>query len=384
MKILIYCQHVLGIGHLFRTLEITRAMQEHQVTLVLGGPPAELNLPGHVRVVQLPGLKMDAEFSELMPVDPDRTLEDIKKERSAKLFSLTREMQPDIIMIELFPFGRNGFSFELLPLLKAVRCGKIRAGKVVCSLRDILVEKKNQTKFEQRVIDRLNSLFDGLLIHGDPSVIGLDATFSRMNDITVPVTYTGYVCEKSTPEEGNALKNEINMQSGEKLILVSAGGGNVGYELLRSSLSAFALLKFPVRMQVFTGPYMGEDEFTILNQQRIPGTRIERFTDNFPAWLAAADLSISMGGYNTTMNVLASGIPAIILPFAQNREQRMRTEKLTRMSNILLVDENNLSPSILTEQISIMIGKDKKTSEILLDGAEKTNEWLTQLAASGI
>ena len=55
MKILLYCQHVLGIGHLFRTLEIARALKEHHVTLVLGGPRASTSLPNHVRVVQLHG-----------------------------------------------------------------------------------------------------------------------------------------------------------------------------------------------------------------------------------------------------------------------------------------------------------------------------------------
>ncbi len=36
MKILVYCQHVLGVGHFFRTLEICRALAGHDVVLVSG------------------------------------------------------------------------------------------------------------------------------------------------------------------------------------------------------------------------------------------------------------------------------------------------------------------------------------------------------------
>ena len=53
MKILIYCQHVLGIGHLFRTIEICKALHHHDVLLVTGGPPVETALPRHVREFRL-------------------------------------------------------------------------------------------------------------------------------------------------------------------------------------------------------------------------------------------------------------------------------------------------------------------------------------------
>ena len=45
MKIVIYCQHVLGIGHLFRSLEICRALSGHEVILITGGPQLDSPLP---------------------------------------------------------------------------------------------------------------------------------------------------------------------------------------------------------------------------------------------------------------------------------------------------------------------------------------------------
>lgn len=383
MKILIYCQHVLGIGHLFRTLEIARAMQEHQVTLILGGPPVSINMPEHVRILQLPGLQMDAAFSGLFPVNGGLLLEDVKTERITMLYRYVEEVRPDILMVELFPFGRNGFSFELMPLLKSIRCGKLPKCKVVCSLRDILVEKSDQDKFERRVLDRLNSLFDALLVHGDPDVIPLDTTFSRVDDITIPLIYTGYICERSGPADGLAVREKLRLMDEEQLIVVSAGGGNVGHRLLKTALRAYDLLEFPVRMQIFTGPYFDGSDFANLRASSVPGVRIERFADNFPAWLVAADLSISMGGYNTTINVVAAGTPAILLPFSQNREQRMRAERLASITNICVLDEETLSPAALAEQITTMIQRKKQLPDILLDGAAETNNILTGWIASG-
>lgn len=378
MKILIYCQHVLGIGHLYRTLQIAEALQNHQVTLLLGGPSAAPAPGGHIRVVQLPGLKMDAAFSSLQPADEAAELDDVKQQRLARIFSIMSDLQPDVLMIELFPFGRNGFSFELMPLLEGVRTGRFPSCKVVCSLRDILVEKKNPRKFEQRAIIRLNSLFDALLIHADPKVISLDATFSRMREITVPVVYTGYVAEPVNPEQAKAVREKTDLAPGEKLIVVSAGGGNVGYQLLNAALDAFPALNIPARMQVFTGPFLASHDFDSLVNRKLRGVSVARFTDNFSSWLGAADLSISMGGYNTTMNVLAAGTPALIHPFNQNREQKMRAERLSSQADIAVLEEKDLAPDVLADKISGMIHRTKKPAAVRLDGAGFTSRWLSQ------
>ena len=59
MRIFLYCQHVLGIGHFFRTLEICKALKNHDVVLVSGGPVVDTPLPDHVKELRLPGLMMD-------------------------------------------------------------------------------------------------------------------------------------------------------------------------------------------------------------------------------------------------------------------------------------------------------------------------------------
>jgi predicted glycosyltransferase len=142
MKIIFYCQYVWGMGHLFRSIEVARALSDHEVILVVGGREVDIELPGHVTLVRLPGLYMDEQFTTLIPEDPDKTIEDVQRKRQEMLFSLCQKHKPDLFIIELYPFGRTIFGFELQPLLDSIQQGRFGKIKVVCSLRDILVEKR--------------------------------------------------------------------------------------------------------------------------------------------------------------------------------------------------------------------------------------------------
>lgn len=380
MNLMVYCQHVLGIGHLCRIMLILQQLNEHRVTLILGGPPVAVPLPDHVRVVQLPGLRMDEEFSGLLTVDPGQDVALIKEQRTRQLLALFNDLQPDLLLVELFPFGRNAFCFELLPLLEQVR--EQQKCRLACSVRDILVERDNTIKFEQRVIDRLNRFFHLLLVHGDPALIRLDETFSRMADIRIPVTYTGYICQPPQAGDRQRMRRQLQLADADQLIVVSAGSGSVGMSLLRAAVDAFALLAPPGkrRLQVFTGPYIADHAFNQLADHENSSIRIERFSNDFPSWLAAADLSISMGGYNTTMNLVAAGCRALVYPFAQNHEQRMRAERLAERGCLQLLSEPDLDPGILADKISEILTRRSRSADIMLDGAVRTAEQLTTLA----
>lgn len=380
-KMLVYCQHVLGIGHLARMAAILKELQTCEVTLVLGGPEARILFPDHVDIVQLPGLQMDAEFSGLQPVDSGVALAAVKEQRKARLLALVDALKPDLLLIELFPFGRCGFRFELDPLLTHIR-EHLQRCRVVCSVRDILVERDNRIKFERRAVERLNRFFDLLLIHADPEIIRLDQTFSRMKDIEIPVRSTGYIAEKSGREAGLRLRRSMGIGRDEQLMLVSAGSGSVGHRLLDSALAAHAILVgkqgHKLRLQLFSGPYLEQEHFARLRDAAGSGAVVERFTDRFSDWLTASDLSISMGGYNTTMNVVAAGCPALIFPFARNREQRLRAEHLAARVPLKILEQPDLLPERLAKKIESMLRVKKYGAPFSLNGAEETARLLVQ------
>ncbi|MBI9078470.1 MAG: hypothetical protein JEY79_01860 [Pseudodesulfovibrio sp.] len=382
MKIVQYCQHVLGVGHIHRSLEIAKALAPHEVTLVTGGAEADLELPDNVCRIQLPGLMMDADFSRFIPVEDGTDVDEVLIRRLTRFKELMAEIQPDIFLVELFPFGRKKFGFELLPILENVKAGTYGSCKSVCSLRDILVEKKDQASYEKRVLSQLNSLFDALLVHADPELVRLDETFTAAKDITIPIHYTGYVTPKPTRNAGAILAKELKL-SGMPLIVASAGGGNIGQEMLEATIRASVILAetTPHRLTVFTGPYASDHEFIRLAELAVnhPGISVQRFTSQFPAYLDAASLSVSMAGYNTTMNLLAAGTYGLALPFDQNREQRMRAERIETKGALKVLGENDLEPTIFARLMADTLTRHVEPHGIDLDGARKSAQILCEL-----
>jgi predicted glycosyltransferase len=387
MKIIFYCQYVWGMGHLFRSIELVRALDDHQVTLIAGGQPVDFDLPAHATLLRLPTLFMDEKFTRLIPGNPSQSVSRIQSERQEILFSLFKRQQPDLFMVELYPFGRTVFGYELDPLLTAIRHGRFGSVGTICSLRDILVEKKDPVAFEQRALDKLNEFFDALLVHSDPDLVRLDETFTRVAEIKIPIYYTGFVTQHTDPNAGRLLRQELSLAADQRLIVASAGGGRSGYKLLNSVLSAFQFGGDArrSRLEVFAGPFMDADEFEKLRRQSRSDIRIRRFTRRFLDYLYAADLSISLAGYNTCMNLLVTGVPALIYPYYRQREQPMRLEKIKNLLPMRILREDDLKPAALSKLMEQMLQQPPSNKFVCVDlnGAQKAacylNDWMKQV-----
>ena len=204
-------------------------------------------------------------------------------------------------------------------------------------------------------------------------------TFFRASDISIPVVYTGFVTPGPPPGARAQIRQALKLTDDTKLIMASAGGGRVGFELLSATLRAFRLLGTANehRLLVFTGPFMEPDQFSQLENLAGHGASVTRFTDEFPSYLAAADLSVSMAGYNTTMNVLACRTPALVWPFGQNREQRLRAETLQSLGGPGILEDVDLEPERLAERLLEALRLDRpERLAIKLDGAKTSAAWL--------
>ena len=388
MNIIFYCQYVWGMGHLVRSLEFARALSDHEVTLIAGGQEVEVDLPGHVRLLQLPVLYMDENFTRLIPGIPGQSVEQIQQERKKTMYSLMESLQPDFFIVELYPFGRSMFGFELEPLLEDIRAGRFGSVKTICSLRDILVEKKDPCIYEERVLQKLNRHFDALLVHSDAGLLRLEETFSRVRDIDIPVVYTGFITQQTDPANGSRLRKELAIPSGQKLIVASAGGGRAGYRLLTSVIDACELLRdrLPVRLEVFTGPFMADEEFNKLAARSAADFRIRRYTRRFLDYLYAADLSVSLAGYNTCMNLLITQIPALVYPYARQREQPMRVHKFKNMLPMKSLEEEDIQPVRLSDHIVQMLDQKRTVTTLSIDinGAAHSADFLTRRRSDSI
>jgi len=385
-KILFYSQHVLGMGHFVRAMEITRGLSNYKIRFLNGGQRVEeFPHPPWVELVNLPPVKPDAEMKYIEAIDPSRSLDELKVSRREALLSEYDQFRPDVVMIELFPFGRRQFVFELLPLLARTR-QRGQSPKVVCSVRDILVTQPDHIHHEEWVCELLNRYFDLVLVHSDPGFQTLQETFSRVKDIRTEIRYTGYVVQTPNlqPPETNGA-SVMPRRAGQPTIVVSVGGGRVGYDLLTSAVKASAILEAsrPHRMVVFSGPFLPETEFSEL--RRMVGGRsnvtLRRFTHHFLSHLEQADLSISQAGYNTCMNVLTTRCRALVLPFASpgNEEQTIRANKLEQLGLVNVIRPDELKPEALADKIRTSLEMDPAPYRLDTRGVEKSAALITAL-----
>ena len=206
-----------------------------------------------------------------------------------------------------------------------------------------------------------------------------------MADLKIPLEYSGFITQQADPAAGLRLRRELGLSSGEKLIVASAGGGRSGFKLLNAVLDAFDQLREhpPAQLEIFCGPFMDQDEYEKLAVRSAPGRRIRRYTKRFVDYLSAADLSVSLAGYNTCMNLLVTKVPALVFPYSRQQEQPMRAEKIKKYLPMAVLDEADLQPDRLCRHMMHMLDRDKFTQEIPinLDGANSAARFLNEFCS---
>jgi len=360
--VLFHVQHLLGIGHLTRAATLARrlAAEGARVTVASGGEPVAGIDFGGVCLVQLPPARVaDRRFKSLLDARGQPVDDAWKARRRARLLALYEEAGPDIVLTELFPFGRRQLRFELLPLLERAAADRVRTGRprIVCSVRDILVRSPRPER-NREMLDLARRYYDLVLVHGDPRLVSLDATFPHAREIADRIAYTGYVVARSPspPREPERMVEE----DGGGEVIVSAGGGAVGGRLLEAALAARP--RTPVanaRWRFLAGANLPEPGFRSLAARAPEGVIVERFRPDFRSLLARARLSISQGGYNTLMEVLDAGARAVVVPYAGGleTEQTLRANLLAARGLVEVVGEEELGPESVAAAVSCALAK---------------------------
>ena len=389
-KILFYCQYLAGMGHLVRSTEIIRSLVKNfEVCLINGGQLIPgFEFPPEARVIHLPAVWEDSD--RLKPVDSSLTIEEVKESRKQKILEVLEEFEPDCIITECFPFSKHKLKFELKPMLEQAHALGDRDIPIVCSLRDLIMTQPMpealKMRRQQRICKLIDRYYDLVLFHGDANLLRLEDSFPAVDRLDCDIFYTGYVApavETNLPETPEDI---IGLDRSEPNIVVSVGGGRHGYPLLEAILSASPILKrsLPHKIHCFAGPFMAEAEFerlqTLAAEQ--DNVVIRRFTSRLTQYMQQAELSVSLGGYNTVMNTLQTGVRSLILPSLnehQADEQSIRGQKLDHLGIIGLLQPQDLEPAILAEKIITRLNIETPNNNFNLSGAATTASKLKEL-----
>jgi predicted glycosyltransferase len=379
-RLLFHVQQMLGIGHRIRAERIALACVEvgFDVTLMEGGVPAlECDTPPSLTRVQLPSARSaDAAFSAVVDVDTGQVVDDAwRARRLAASLAALKTCQPDILLVEGFPFARRAFRFELVPLVQQART---MGAQTAVSVRDILVMRSDSLKVAQ-IAEMARSLFDAVLVHGDPGFAQLVDSFPAAAVLADRLIYTGIV----SPPPPAAI-SDFPTSEQVREVIVSCGGGAVGGALIRAAVAARPLSRLADRTwRILIGPNLPPGDRAILDA--LPnGIIAEAARHDFTALLAGAAVSISQAGYNTVADLAVTGCPSVLVPFGgpggKETEQPMRAKLLEAAGRVVCLPESDLTPGTLAQAVDrALVLPRQSQSPYRLKGAAQSAAALMEL-----
>ncbi|MET7248321.1 glycosyltransferase, partial [Methylobacterium sp. EM32] len=342
-RILIAVTHLLGAGHLTRAAALARAFAGagHAVTLVSGGLPAALPRLDGIRLVQLPPVRITGTaFTALLDPEGAPVTAERLAARRDMLLAAFAEAAPDAVITELYPFGRRVLAPEFEALVKAMRAASPRP-LLLASIRDILATPSRPERIAATHA-RLHT-YDAVLVHGDPAFLPLDTSWPVDEGVARRLRYTGYVDEAEVPPAPDGPRAGI---------VVSGGSSAAGLPLQEAAVAA-AFLTPGLSWRILVGRAVPEPAFAALAAAAPGNAVVERARPDFRALLARAALSVSQAGYNTVLDLLQGGGPALLVPFeaGHETEQRLRAETLAVHGLARVLPESELTAERLAAAV---------------------------------
>ncbi len=339
MKLFIWVQHLFGLGHARRMARVAGVCGADgmDVTVAAGGPGGADIFRGltNVSAHQLPPLRTsDAAYSGLLTEEGVAPDDAYWAARQDALLAQLGAAQPDILLIELFPFGRRKFASEVLALIDAAKALPTRP-LIVSSVRDI-VEPKGDPRKTAEMAGWLKAHFDAVLVHGDETVLPLTATAPFAGEAGVPLHYTGYVAPDAPSPTTKAG------------VVVSAGSGASGETLVAVANAVAKDHALPTRpWHIFVPPHMDPPASSGAN------VHIHPFSPAFTDYLARAEVSVGEAGYNTTVEALALGARPVLVPYVQGgqTEQPTRAKAFARAGLAAYLPAKDLDPMMLLSTV---------------------------------
>lgn len=374
-KVLIHCQYVYGLGHLIRALQLAKGLlSDFDVYFLSGGESVKgLSIESKINFIQLDALYKEEDSSKLSSVDKNLTTDECLSNREKVIHELIQNIRPDVIITEHFPFGFL-FEKEVLGLISEAKSVNPSV-KIVSSVRDI-IETEKGSESDNKTVKVLNQYYDLLLVHGDENVIPLETSFSLSDQVKIRQVRTGYIID-------SAIKKQ---EKKKQTIVVSVAGGRVGRELKDAVINAYNSIKNEInhKLLVFDGAFSsGYDQSGSYN--KIVYFKFDRAL--FLQELAQSDISISLGGYNTTVESLYAANKVLIYNrvfLGDNIEQEIRISSLEKLGLITRLDSEQLEPERLAQIIidTICTKADHREIKVNFDGVISSVQEIRNLIKS--
>ena len=389
MKLMVYSHDTYGLGNIRRMLAICEhllaTLPNLSILLVSGAPMLHSfrMVPG-LDYIKLPCLRRDE--AGALSVQYLRTaMEDTVRWRSESIRSAAMNFKPDLLLVDKKPHGLKG---ELHPTLDWL-ADRSPQTKLVLLLRDILYSpaKTMREWSEHGSLSTLDNRFDKIWVVGDPTVFDLRREYRLPETVAAKVEFCGYLRKSRSAVSPSAIRRHLGVDLDEKLVLVTPGGGQDGFHIVSSFLDSIAHLPEGSRIKsaIVCGPDMPDQQrrHLHLRVRAFPQVTLQEFTDDLMGYMAAADVVLSMAGYNTTCELMTLQKRAVVVPRIKPViEQLIRANCLNELGLLETIHPNHLTPELLARKL---VGQLHETKPLFvedmldLNGLEKLSDRLQAL-----
>lgn len=298
-------------------------------------------------------------------------------ELRAKLIKVSAlAYQPEIVLVDKKPAGLQG---ELKLMLAALRESPAQV-QLFLVLRDILdaPESTRRIWLKNNYYQLIEQRYSQVLVLGDQRVFDMEVQYAFSPQICHKLTYCGYLNKASHTLNPSQTRAALNLSEGEKLVLVMAGGGADGVDIFTAYLEGLRAAQTSFRSLLVAGPEMDEADRARINHfaRDLEGVKVVEFLDDIERYIDTADLVVSMGGYNTVVELLSLNKRAIIIPRQKpGKEQWIRAKRLAELGMVSMIDLDDLHPAQLIAEVKSGLlnsdGNDQKPLPLGLDGLEQ-------------
>ena len=383
-RILLYSHDTYGLGHLRRTLSIAEQLHRdvpgvHQLVITGSMVAGAFGLPPRLDLVKLPALskRSDGQYkARALPLSLRQTLD----WREQMILQAVRTFEPHVVLVDKVAAGVHG---ELLPALRHLKTWSPDTA-LVLGMRDI-EDSPEVTRAEWRVNDTpylMDAVYDRILLYGQRDVFDPVTAYGMSPVAAAKLASCGYLRRGGVRRCPEVVRRELGVD-GKPLVVVTVGGGGDGFEIIKAFLDMLAGQRgdTPYHSLVVTGPLMSDPKRALLRQAAaLPGVTLLEFTPDLITYLAAADLVVSMAGYNTVCELLSLGKRALLIPRVQVRvEQRLRAEALAARGLVHLLMPDELSPQRLSAAIDAALAAPPPQVDLPMDGLCRASQAIQAL-----
>lgn len=387
-KFLMYSPDSVGLGHMRRNSAIASGIADilpDASTLLLVGSSAGsfFDLPKGADLIKLPSI-LKTGSNEWAPKALNVLPEVARNIRSHIISGAAKAFSPDVFLVDHVPAG---IWDELAPALKAMRA-KPGGPRLALGLRDILgaPEDIRARWSSDGTYDLIDALYDKILIYGSPDIFPACEAYGLRARFANRIEYCGFIHFGQT----RLARDEARAETGagkKPLVVMTAGGGHDAFPMMKFALEAMARRGFRkgAALTVVTGPLMpAAMRAEIRALAAAQGAEFLVSTNKLPAYLAAADAVLTMGGYNTVMEAVSAGVPTVVIPrTGPSQEQRCRAQLFARLGLVQCVDLELGTAEELTAALDKALSAPRrKHSGLAFDGIQNAAASLVRLAQS--